>query len=121
MSEVDVAALLDPRGPAVREAMRKWGLGRVEVTVMWPHIEKALDAGARVGAIWDELNRQGLVSVTKRTFVRRVKARREGARNPEAAREPATVSGLPKAKATGREWRPRGAWKKVRAKRRTTH
>jgi hypothetical protein len=122
MTDVDVEKLLDPRGEALRAAIRgKWGLGRMEVTLSWPYIEKALDAGARVGAIWEALHRNGLVSVTKRTFARRVKARREGAKSSAAAAKPAAEPGLPKAKGAGREWEPRGSWRKVRAKRRTTH
>jgi hypothetical protein len=78
--------LLDPMGEILRDiAHGRRGAGRLQVTVLWPQIEKALDAGATVTMVWEALSKQGLVSIKLRGFSKEVKARRERARGPRSA------------------------------------
>ena len=93
--------LLDPTGEEFRtiaNAKGRRGAGRLAVTVLWPDIEKALNAGATVTMVWQALSKQGLVSIQLRSFTRQVKARREGLRGAAGAAKPAAealVSSVP--------------------------
>ena len=85
MAEVDVKTLLNPLGPAVKEAVQgARNEGRVAVAVHWTEIQAALDAGLTIAAIYRVLSKAGLVGVTVRSFTRQVKARREGKRVSQA-------------------------------------
>lgn len=91
MAENDVDQVLDPQGETLRGIVRgRRGAGRFEVTLLWPRIEKALDAGASITAIWEALSQNGLVSIQRRAFSNEVRARREGARGSGTAAKPAT-------------------------------
>ena len=80
MAQIDVNTLLDPLGPELQKAAQGTpNEARVAVAVHWPQIEKALDSGFTISAIYRVLSKAGLVAVTLRSFTRQVKARREGA------------------------------------------
>ena len=90
MAKVDVDKLLDPAGDTMQGIVRgRRGAGRVEVAVLWPGIEKALDRDLSITAIWEALSKQGLVSIKLRGFTKAVKARREGVRSSRTAAKPA--------------------------------
>jgi len=106
MDGTDGDKVLDPMGDTVQGLVRgKRGAGRLEVTVLWPQIEKALDAGVPVKTIWQALSQNGLVSIKRRGFAREVKSRREGAgglgtaarlaAEPQAPTEKAPAGGAP--------------------------
>ena len=96
-----VDKLLDPMGETLKDiARRRRGAGRLQVTVLWPQIERALDAGATVTMVWEALSNQGLVSIKLRGFSKEVKARREGARGSRAAPKPVAA---PRPSAAGAE------------------
>lgn len=91
MAENNVDQVLDPQGETLRGIVRgRRGAGRFEVTLLWPRIEKALDAGASITTIWEALSQSGLVSIQRRAFSNAVQARREGARGSGTAARPAT-------------------------------
>jgi hypothetical protein len=94
MAGSTVEKLLDPMGEPLQEIARgRRGAGRLEVTVAWPQIEKALDAGATVTMLWEALSKQGLVSIKLRGFTREVTNRRKGVRGLGAAAKPAAEPG----------------------------
>jgi hypothetical protein len=88
MAGTNVDKLLDPMGETLQGIVRgRRGAGRLEVTVLWPQIEKALNAGVTVTAVWEALSKNGLVSIKLRGFSKEVKARREGARGSRPERK----------------------------------
>jgi hypothetical protein len=92
----DVDKVLDPLGDTVQGLVRgKRGAGRLEVTVLWPQIAKALDAGVPVKTIWEALSQNGLVSIKRRGFAREVQARREGPGSSALAAKPAAEVNAP--------------------------
>ena len=91
MAENNVDQVLDPQGETLQGIVRgRRGAGRFEVTLLWPKIEKALDAGASITAVWEALSKNGLVSIQRRAFSNEVQARREGVRGSGTAAKPAT-------------------------------
>ena len=83
--------LLDPLGETLKDIARgRRGAGRMQVTVLWPQIEKALDAGATVTMVWEALSKQGLVSIKLRGFSKEVRARRERSGSSASAAKPAS-------------------------------
>jgi hypothetical protein len=85
MAQTNVSALLDPKGPKLQaSAQGAPNAGRVTVAVHWPEIEKALDSGFTISAIYRVLSKEDVVSVSLRSFTRQVKARREGAKASRA-------------------------------------
>jgi hypothetical protein len=90
MAQTNVSALLDPKGPKLQAAAQGApNAGRVAVAVHWPEIEKALDSGFTISAIYRVLSKENVVSVSLRSFTRQVKARREGARGSGTTTKPA--------------------------------
>jgi hypothetical protein len=81
MPDVDVKTLLNPTGSEIQDALKgSRNAGRVAVAAYWNEIDKALQSGVPVAAIYQVLHKAGLVSVTRQAFTRQVKARREVAR-----------------------------------------
>ena len=90
MPDADVKKLLDPTGPHVQEAVKGSRIAaRVAVAVYWEEIEKALEDGLSITAIYNVLHKAGVLSVTLQAFTRQVKARREGKGVLSAATKPA--------------------------------
>jgi hypothetical protein len=102
MAGSTVDKLLDPMGETLRDIARgRRGAGRLQVTVLWPQIETALDSGATVTMVWEALSKQGLVSIKLRGFSKEVKARREGARGSRTALKPVIEPRVSAAAAAG--------------------
>jgi hypothetical protein len=102
MAQNDVTTLLDPFGPELRKAAQgSPNEARVAVAVHWPQIEKALDSGFTISAIYRVLSKAGVVGVTLRSFTRQVKARREGARGSRTAAKAAEPEVSPAVAAGG--------------------
>jgi hypothetical protein len=91
MADIDVTKLLDPHGPQLQKAARGMpNEARAAVMVHWGQIERAMDSGYAITAIYRVLTDAGLLSISLRSFHRQVQARREGARGSRAAAKPAT-------------------------------
>jgi hypothetical protein len=105
MAQTNVSALLDPKGPKLQAAAQGApNAGRVTVAVHWPEIEKALDSGFTISAIYRVLSKEDVVSVSLRSFTRQVKARREGAKVSRPATKAADEA--PASPAAGAAERP---------------
>lgn len=90
MADIDVTKLLDPRGPQLQKAARGTpNEARAAVMVHWSQIERAMDAGYTITAIYRVLTDAGLLAISLRSFHRQVQARREGSRGSGTAAKPA--------------------------------
>jgi hypothetical protein len=91
MADINVTKLLDPHGPQLQKAARGMpNEARAAVTVHWGQIERAMDSGYAITAIYRVLTDAGLLSISLRSFHRQVQARREGARGSRTAAKQAT-------------------------------
>jgi hypothetical protein len=125
---IDVEKLLDPMGETLRATVRgRRGAGRLEVELVWPQVQRALDAGISATVIWEILSKNGLVSLSLRGFHRAMKARRERASDWGTIGQPDTEARAslerpqadPPAAAEKTAVKPRGSWRRLRAQQRT--